>query len=172
MIGVAAAALRAGWVLFLLHHAYTIGSEVLPAPQAKLMATLVQGVMQGELPWRLMLCGAVLAVAAEIVGVSSLAFAIGLYLPVTTTSPLIIGGLIAWWQKRSSERATLFTSGLIAGDALMGIGIAILVVSGVDQHLALRSLADAGLIEGVFTVVPFALIAWWLTRMAAREQRS
>jgi hypothetical protein len=80
--------------------------------------------------------------------------------------------VIAWWQKRSSEQATLFTSGLIAGDALMGIGIAILVVSGVDQHLALRSLADAGLIEGVFTVVPFALVAWWLTRMTAREQRS
>lgn len=172
MIGVAAAALRAGWVLFLLHQAYTIGSEMLPAPQAKLMATLVQGVMQGELPWRLMLLGALLAGAAEIVGVSSLAFAIGLYLPVTTTSPLILGGLIAWWQSRkqttSSEPATLFTSGLIAGDALMGIGIAGLVVSGLDRHLALRSLASTGLLESLCTIAPFALVAWMLVRTITR----
>lgn len=171
MVGVAAAALRAGWVLFLLHQAYTIGSEILPAPQAKLMATLVQGVMHGELPWRLMLLGGVLAVAAELVGVSSLAFAIGLYLPVTTTSPLIIGGLIAFWQgrkQRDTEPATLFASGLIAGDALMGIGIAALVVSGLDQHLALRNPAGATLDEGLITIIPFAAVAWWLTRIAMR----
>jgi len=75
--------------MFLLHHAYTIGSELLPAPQAKLMATLAEGVMRGELPWALLLVGAGLAAAAEMAGVSGLAFAIGLYLPFTTTSPLI-----------------------------------------------------------------------------------
>jgi putative OPT family oligopeptide transporter len=172
MIGVAAAALRAGWVLFLLHQAYTIGSELLPAPQAKLMATLVQGVMQGELPWRLMLLGALLAGAAEVIGASSLAFAIGLYLPVTTTTPLIIGGLVAWWQQRrqaTSEPATLFASGLIAGDALMGIGIAVLVVSGLDQHLALRSPASASFFEGILTVAAFAVVAWALISMASRR---
>jgi uncharacterized oligopeptide transporter (OPT) family protein len=159
-------------VLFLLHQAYTIGSELLPAPQAKLMATLVQGVMQGELPWRLMLLGTLLAGVAELIGISSLAFAIGLYLPVTTTSPLIIGGLIAWWQQRrqaASEPATLFASGLIAGDALMGIGIAVLVVSGLDQHLALRSPTSAGFVEGVITVAAFALVGWALVSMASRK---
>jgi hypothetical protein len=108
------------------------------------------------------------------VGVSSLAFAIGLYLPVTTTSPLILGGLIAWWQNRkqttSSEPATLFTSGLIAGDALMGIGIAGLVVSGLDRHLALRSPANAGLLESLCTIAPFALVAWMLVRTITRTR--
>ncbi len=77
MIGAAAAAVRAGWVLLLLHQAYTIGSEILPAPQAKLMATLARGVMQGDLPWGLLLLGAALAAFAEAVGLSSLPFAIG-----------------------------------------------------------------------------------------------
>src|SRR4030095_7699163 len=65
ILGVGVAALRAGWVLFLLHQAYTLGSELLPAPQAKLMATLVQGVMEGQLPWALMLLGGGFALGAE-----------------------------------------------------------------------------------------------------------
>jgi putative OPT family oligopeptide transporter len=175
MIGTGIAALRAGWVLFLLHQAYTLGSEALPAPQAKLMATLVQGVMHGELPWTLMLLGGGLALVIEAIGVPSLAFAIGLYLPVTTSASLIIGGLVAGWVKRQTpnpalytqqhERATLFASGLIAGDALMGIGIAGLVVSGLDRTLALRPEAS-GPWEYAFTLIPFAALTWGLLRMA------
>jgi putative OPT family oligopeptide transporter len=177
MLGTCVAALRAGWVLFLLHQAYTLGSEILPAPQAKLMATLVQGVMHGELPWALMLLGGGLALAAELIGISSLAFAIGLYLPITTTASLILGGLVSWWVKqrtpsseiyqRQHERATLFASGLIAGDALMGIGIAGLVVSGLDRAFALRT-EGSGALEYVLTIVPFALLAWGLVRMARK----
>ena len=85
IIGVVVAALRAGWVLFLLHQAYTLGSETLPAPQAKLMATLVQGVMNGELPWALMLLGGGFALVAEALKIPSLAFAIGLYLDRKST---------------------------------------------------------------------------------------
>src|SRR5262249_50102527 len=113
MIGVVAAALRAGWVLLLLHQAYVIGSEALPAPQAKLMATLAEGVWQGNLPWALLLLGAALAALAELIGINSLAFAIGLYLPVTTTTPLLIGGLIAARFGGDNEPATLMSSGLI-----------------------------------------------------------
>ena len=130
------------------HKAYGIGSAVLPAPQAKLMATLAAGVMQGDLPWRLLALGAGLALVAEACGVASLPFAIGLYLPITTSAPLILGGLAAWRLhgphlvgERSAARAgegephrreslTLLASGLVAGDALMGIGVAALVVSG------------------------------------------
>jgi len=173
MFGTVVAALRAGWVLFLLHQAYTLGSEALPAPQAKLMATLVQGVMQGELPWALLLLGGGLALGAEAIGIPSLAFAIGLYLPVTTSASLILGGLVSWWVKRRAansavyqqqhERATLLASGLIAGDALMGTGIAGLVVSGLDQSLVARS-PTGGALEYIFTLVPFAALAWLLAK--------
>lgn len=175
MLGVCVAALRAGWVLFLLHQAYTLGSEMLPAPQAKLMATLVEGVMHGQLPWALMTLGGGLALAAELIGIPSLAFAIGLYLPITTTASLILGGSVSWWIKarqqepaqyeQQHERATLFASGLIAGDALMGIGIAGLVVGGLDQALTLRSPGSDSL-EYILTITPFVLLAWGLARMA------
>jgi putative OPT family oligopeptide transporter len=180
MLGTCVAALRAGWVLFLLHQAYTLGSEALPAPQAKLMATLVQGVMHGELPWALMLLGGGSALVVEAVGVPSLAFAIGLYLPVTTSASLILGGLVSGWLKRRTpdpdayqpqhDRATLFASGLIAGDALMGIGIAGLVVSGLDRALALRPEAS-GPLEYILTIVPFALLTWGLVRVARATSR-
>lgn len=157
MIGVAVAALRAGWVLFLLHRAYEIGSAALPAPQAKLMATLAAGVMQGELPWGLLSLGAAIALVVEFFGIASLPFAIGLYLPITTSAALILGGLIARGVGRQ-EKLTLLASGLVAGDALMGIGIAAMVVSGVSERLALRTPAG-GPWEDVATILPFVLLA-------------
>ena len=177
MIGVVAAALRAGSVLFLLHAAYTLGSPALPAPQAKLMATLVTGVMEGNLPWALMALGAAIALVAEACGVIPLAFAIGLYLPITTTAPLILGGLLRAAVDRGGEpladRPVLFASGLIAGDALMGIGIAALTVGGVAGTIALRTPGAAGDgLEALFTMAPFALLvgvlAWHARRDGAR----
>ncbi len=174
MVGAVAAALRAGSVLFLLHAAYTLGSPQLPAPQARLMATLVTGVMHGDLPWALMLLGAALAVVAELAGVVSLAFAIGLYLPITTTAPLIFGGMLrAVLERRRAalgDAPTLFASGLIAGDALMGIGIAMLIVTGLAGRLALRQPgADGTLVETVLTALPFAALAVLLARHARRD---
>lgn len=163
IVGVVAAALRAGSVLFLLHAAYTLGSPTLPAPQARLMATLATGVMQGELPWALMALGAALAFAAEATSVVTLAFAIGLYLPITTSAPLIFGGLLRAAVGRGgapgADRPTLFASGLIAGDALMGIGVAALVVSGLAEHLALRRPGpESSPLETALTVVPFVVL--------------
>ncbi len=177
IIGVVAAALRAGSVLFLLHAAYGLGSTTLPAPQAKLMATLVTGVMDGNLPWALMGLGAVLALAAEVAGLIPLAFAIGLYLPITTTAPLILGGLLRAAVERDdaplADRPILFASGLIAGDALMGIGIAALTVSGLAARIALRLPGSAGEVaESLLTMLPFAclmgVLAW--TARAGRRR--
>jgi putative OPT family oligopeptide transporter len=185
IVGTAVAALRAGWVLFLLHKAYGIGSAVLPAPQAKLMATLAAGVMQGDLPWRLLSLGAGLALLAEAFGVASLPFAIGLYLPITTSAPLILGGLASWLLhgshpvgERSAARAgegephlreslTLLASGLVAGDALMGIGVAALVVSGLADRVALRS-PGSGAWEDVATMLPFLLLFVLFVRFGQR----
>jgi uncharacterized oligopeptide transporter (OPT) family protein len=133
------------------------------------MATLVTGVMEGNLPWALMGLGAVLALAAEACGVIPLAFAIGLYLPITTTAPLILGGLLRSAVEprggRLGDRPILFASGLIAGDALMGIGIAGLTVSGLAARFALRSPGSASDgVEAVLTILPFAalmtMLAW------------
>ncbi len=175
MIGVVAAALRAGSVLFLLHAAYTLGSPALPAPQAKLMATLVMGVMEGNLPWALMALGAVLALVAEMLGVIPLAFAIGLYLPITTTAPLILGGVLrAVVDRRGTplaDRPVLFASGLIAGDALMGIGIAGLTVSGLTSAIAMRTPGSAGDgLEALFTITPFLILVGMLAWNARREE--
>jgi putative OPT family oligopeptide transporter len=177
MVGVAVAALRAGWVLFLLHQAYGLGSELLPAPQAKLMATLVSGVMDGNLPWKLLGLGAAIALAAEAVGVRSLPFAIGLYLPISTTAPLIFGGLIRGWHDRrragastephEAAPATLLASGLVAGDALMGIGIAALVAGGVAETIALRT-PGPGALEDAIAIAPFVLLVLGFLGLSAR----
>ncbi len=174
MIGVVAAALRAGSVLFLLDAAYGLGSNALPAPQARLMATLVTGVMAGHLPWALMLLGAAMALAAEAAGVVTLAFAIGLYLPITTSAPLIFGGMLRAMLGRREDSghpnddATLFASGLIAGDALMGVALAALVVAGLAETIALRAPAANGWWEIVLTAVPFLLLMGLLARYARR----
>jgi uncharacterized oligopeptide transporter (OPT) family protein len=153
-------------VLFLLHQAYTIGSAILPAPQAKLMATLAEGVMHGQLPWPLLGLGAVLATIAELAGIASLPFAIGLYLPITTTASLIFGGLIAQWRQqppREDDPATLFASGLIAGDALLGIAFAAVVVAGWDGVVAVRTPGESWF-DAALTIAPFAALAAVLAR--------
>jgi putative OPT family oligopeptide transporter len=174
MIGAATSAVRIGWVLFLLHEAYTIGSEILPAPQAKLMATLAEGVMHGNLPWNLLLFGGALAGVVELVGLPSLPFAVGLYLPITTTGSLVTGGVLSYWHqrnKRDQEPATLLASGLIAGDALVGILIAGLVVSGWDRLFSVRTPAEGTGLEALLTILPFLALMVLLGRIG-RTARS
>jgi putative OPT family oligopeptide transporter len=113
------------------------GVAVLQAPQANLMAILIKGIMSGNLPWVLIFTGVFIAIIVELVGVSALAFAIGLYLPLSTSAPFIVGGFLAWFLQRKyasnptefkerNEKGVLVSSGLIAGDALMGLLVLIL----------------------------------------------
>ncbi len=171
MIGALVAALRAGWVLLLLHKAYTIGSSALPAPQAKLMATLVEGVTQGNLPLPLMALGAALALAVEITGLPSLAFAIGLYLPITTSAALIFGALLGRLLGGKTERGTLCASGLVAGDALMGVALAAAIVSGFAGKIALRT-PGQGPLEAFLTILAFACLLAFLGRSAGRTPQA
>ncbi len=135
-IGVMIPALFMGGVLMLLHRTMVIGSDKLPAPQATLMSFVVKGVMTGTLPWTFVGFGVLIGIAVELLGISALPFAIGLYLPLSLSTPIMLGGLIYYLvQKTTSvdalktreERGILFSSGLVAGDALVGVLIAFLI---------------------------------------------
>ena len=113
---------------------FGIGSAAVAAPQATLMATLIKGLLSQNLPWGLVLVGVFVAVTLELCGIHSLSFAVGAYLPIATTAPIFIGGLVRWWVERKTgetsesdlSAGTLFSSGLIAGGSLAGILYAVL----------------------------------------------
>lgn len=118
----------AGTVLA-LGQAYQFGSKELPAPQATLMKTVIEGVLSGSLPWGLVGVGVAFAIAAVLAGLPGLAFAIGLYLPLSSMTPIFVGGLVRRFtggdgEKSDSSAGVLCASGLIAGEGLAGIAIA------------------------------------------------
>ena len=139
LLGVATSALFVGWTLLILHKGYGIGSAELPAPQATLMSMVVKGVMTGSLPWAFVLVGMATALVAELMGVRSLPFAVGLYLPIELSAPVLIGGVLRGISERKGEEreaGVLYSSGLIAGDALIGILLAVLAWQGIDLKFA------------------------------------
>ena len=142
IVGTLAAAVVLGLVLDILHTAYTIGSPTLSAPQATLMKSVADGVFTGNLPWNFVYIGGMIAVILimidlrqEKIGsdfrVPVLAVAVGIYLPITLTVPIFLGGMInhlgkkAGGSKASEKRGLLMSSGLITGEALMGILVAV-----------------------------------------------
>ncbi len=146
LLGAVAAGLAIGGVLYLLNAAWGYGSTQLPAPQATLMKMVVEGVMGGDLPWGMVFIGVFIAIVVEIVGIPVLPFAIGLYLPIHLSTPIMVGGLIRLWvEKRkfkSEDRrqevindGVLFSSGMIAGEGLVGIILAVLAVFGINLSL-------------------------------------
>jgi putative OPT family oligopeptide transporter len=140
-IGLFFPALAMGFFVYYLNDTYgfvegATSREALLAPQANVMATVVQGVMNQNLPWAPIIVGAMIAVAVELLGISSLPFAIGLYLPLSLSTPIMTGGIVAWLIRKMSrsdeyktknERGILFASGLVAGDALIGVVVALLM---------------------------------------------
>lgn len=146
LIGSVAAGLAIAGVLYLLNSAWSFGSSQIPAPQATLMKMVVEGVMGGNLPWGLVFTGVFIAIAVEIIGIPVLPFAIGLYLPIHLSTPIMVGGLIKLWiEKRkfkSEERRAevdgdgiLFSSGMIAGEGLVGILLALFAVFGINMDM-------------------------------------
>ncbi len=143
-VGLIIPAIIMGAVLALFNDAFgfvkdAAHPEPMLAPQANVMAAVVQGVMHGDLPWIPIVCGIMLAAAIEIIGVSSLPFAIGLYLPLDLSTPIMAGGILASLIKHryngsdsfktKNESGVLFASGLVAGDALIGVAVAGLVAA-------------------------------------------
>ena len=139
LIGVVSSAIAIGGVLYLLNQAWGYGSTELPAPQAMIMKTVVEGVMDGNLPWNMILAGAAIAVVIEILGIPVMPVAVGLYLPLRTTSAIMVGGLIRHWyekrrfakeedRKEAIDKGILYTSGMIAGEGLVGILLAVFAI--------------------------------------------
>lgn len=138
MIGVITSAIVMGATLLLLHESYGIGTEGgLAAPQATLMSLVIDGVLSQNLPWRFVFIGMGLAAFVEFVlRLPSLAFAVGVYLPVSLSTPIMAGGLIRWIVERKAtpetvgeqrEAGILFSSGLVGGAALLGVVLAIAI---------------------------------------------
>jgi len=149
LIGCLVSAVAIGAILYLLNAAWGFGSNELSAPQASLMKLVVEGVMGGNLPWALVMTGVFTAIVIEVLGIPVLPVAIGLYLPIHLSTPIMAGGLLRWWmekRKAKSEKAkeesvqngVLYCSGLIAGEGIVGILLAVLAVITVNG----KSVAD------------------------------
>jgi putative OPT family oligopeptide transporter len=121
-----------------------IGSDRLPAPQAVLMSTVINGILRQSLPWGLVLLGVFIVIVMELCGVRSLAFAVGSYLPIATTAPIFCGGVVSWLLQRVTKRqegevssGALFGAGLIAGGSIGGLILAGIVGFELEDKLAI-----------------------------------
>ncbi len=143
LIGVVFSAAAIGGVLYLLDKAWGFGTEELAAPQAGLMKMIVEGIMDGQLPWSLIFVGVCLALCFEILRLPVMPIAVGLYLPVQLNACILVGGLIALAMNRRQKTSqadkdaqyndgTLYSAGMIAGEGLVGILLAVLAVFGLD----------------------------------------
>ncbi len=191
LIGVAVSAVAIGAILYLLSMAWGgYGSEDLPAPQAVLMKMIVEGVMGGNLPWNLVFVGVFIALVVEVLGIPVLPFAIGLYLPIYLSVPMMLGGLLRWYlekRKYASEKekdntvqsGVLYSSGLIAGEGIVGILLAVLAVipMGLNAEGKTLYLSDKINIGEIFSIdnigglVCFALILLTIYFFATKDSK-
>ena len=185
VIGVVAAALAIGGTLYLLDQAWGFGTDELAAPQATLMKLIIEGVMGGDLPWALVFTGVFIAIVVEIIGIPVLPFAIGIYLPVQLNACIMVGGLVRLAfdkmkkDKEEKEAITndgiLFCSGMIAGEGLVGIVLAILAITGIDKIFNLSELVTGAVPEFVYNIggiLLFALIILTLLKFTIWKKRN
>ena len=143
LLGVVVSGLAIGGVLYLLDAAWGYGTAEVPAPQAGLMKMIVEGIMGGDLPWTLVFVGVFLALGLEILRIPVMPFAIGLYLPIYLNTTIMIGGVVRMFmdgrkkvdsktKESQVTNGTLYCAGMIAGEGLVGIFLAILAVAGIS----------------------------------------
>lgn len=182
IIGVVSAAFAISGTLYLLDAAWGFGSEQLGAPQATLMKLIIEGVMQGNLPWALVFIGVFIAVVVEVVGIPVLPFAIGVYLPVQLNACIMVGGLVRLAldklkrdEKEKSQIVNdgiLFCSGMIAGEGLVGIALALLAVFGLDSALDLSAkLGIPAAVSNIGGLVLFAVIILTVLKFSVWRKR-
>ncbi|KSU83565.1 peptide transporter [Fictibacillus enclensis] len=175
LIGVIASGLVIGIILIVLDKSYGMGSQQLPAPKAAIMKVLVQGIFGGDLPWSLIFIGAAIAIVIEFLGLNSLVVAVGLYLPVHISAPVMFGGAVRWLvdvtaktkeeRQARADRGVLFASGLIAGESLLGVLIAVLIFFNVS--IPETPLTDNRLIPFLVFLFVCWLLYWFSTRTKA-----
>ena len=162
IIGVVVSGLAIGGVLYLLNAAWGYGGAEVPAPQATLMKMIVEGIMGGNLPWNLVFIGVFLAIALEILRIPVMPFAIGLYLPIYLNASIMIGGVVRMFMDRrknvdeetktkQTTDGTLYCAGMIAGEGLVGILLAIFAVFGIN--VSIGESVNFGNIGGVVLMV-------------------
>lgn len=170
---VAASAGAVGYIIILLDKAYGVGSKAVPAPQATLMSMVVKGIMSSQLPWALVVIGITFGVMCELMKIPVLPFALGLYLPIYLSTGVLIGGIVRVLVdkkfknrdaqlKEQTEKGILLASGMVAGDALVGILIAIFAILGVDKAVAFgpKILGDAASSPWPAAVIVTLLCVW------------
>ena len=182
VLGVVASAFAIGGTLYLLDAAWGFGSDELGAPQASLMKLIVEGVMGGNLPWALVFVGAVIAVVVELVGIPVLPFAIGTYLPVQLNACIMVGGLVRLaldkLKKKEEEKkeivndGILFCSGMIAGEGLVGILLALFAVFGIDKAVDLSGkLGISPFVSNIGGLILFAIIILTVLKFSLWRKR-
>lgn len=163
-----------------------IGSDAAPAPQAKLMSTIINGILNRRLPWGLVLIGVFLVIGVELLGIRSLSFAVGFYIPMATTLVMFVGGMVRWLVERQAEKAgqvaeesdvspgALFASGLIAAGGIVGLlGIVLKVLEDPSIHLVkpgaiVMQFSKDGTVSNIIGVITFAALAFILYHFAGK----
>jgi len=188
LIGVAVSAIAIGGILYLLNAAWGYGSAELPAPQATLMKMVVEGVMGSNLPWALVFVGVFIALVVEILGIPVLPFAVGLYLPIHLSTPIMVGGLVRLYfekKKMSDEKekkqiidnGVLYSSGLIAGEGLVGILLAVFAIipmgaGSLGDAINLSESVNLGNIGGlVFFAVLTATLVFFMVKKPKKNKK-
>lgn len=162
LLGIVVSGLAIGGVLYLLDAAWGYGTAEIPAPQAQLMKMIVEGIMGGNLPWGLVFIGVFLAICLEILRIPVMPFAIGLYLPIYLNATIMIGGIVRGLLDRrkgvdektktaQSTDGTLYCAGMIAGEGLVGILLAVFAVFGIS--LDMSGVVNFGNIGGVVLMI-------------------
>ena len=178
MLGVVVSAAAIGFVLYLLNEAWGYGTDKIPAAQATMMKLLVEGIMDANLPWALILIGVFVAVVAEILQVPVMPFAVGMYLPFSLSAGIMAGGAVRFIveklkgsdeeKKERADCGVLFTSGLIAGEGIMGIILAVLAVVGVDQAIVLPFELP---LRQLVSLIIFIILLFYLFRVCMKKKK-
>ena len=177
LLGVVVSGLAIGGVLYLLDAAWGYGTAEVPAPQAGLMKMIVEGIMGGDLPWTLVFVGVFLALGLEILRIPVMPFAIGLYLPIYLNTTIMIGGVVRMFmdgrkkvdsktKESQVTNGTLYCAGMIAGEGLVGIFLAILAVAGISIPAFINLGNIGGVVIMALMILGLLKFSFWNKRKA------